>query len=285
MNSELNSKLLAALIWAEQNCSPKTKEKDALHVGFWRRYNLCIFMSQDSTLGQGLKFIDQPGVREFLAIIDYWFKFIDPELYEQYCRITPDAPRVLGESFLMAVLNRGGSDPHIDSEDRVNGCCCVVPVGSGWSGGALAFRDLHLLVNCQPGDVLFFRSAQLYHENLDYIGDRRSIVLNSDANCFTASGQFLNPDFLKDECLYNEENGITLPPAPEWTEPQFLQLLDTDEKRHSYLRDRLQLRAQNNQAKRANVHKLKATRPDWHTPQFNSKDRSDKKKAKRHRNK
>lgn len=60
-------------------------------------------------------------------------------------------------------------------------------------------------MRCEPGDVVFFRSATLYHENLEYEGDRRSIVLTT-AHCFrTVDGS--GDD--EEQHRYNAENNLT----------------------------------------------------------------------------
>ncbi len=220
-------------------------------------------------------------MRDFLEVIDQWFAHVDPQLYEEYCSVTPDKQRVLGKSFLMAVLNHGGSQPHIDSEDHIDGCCCVVPVGKDWSGGELAFRDLHLKINAQPGDIIFFRSAQLYHENLTHIGDRRSIVLNTDANCFTAPGQIRDPEFLAEERDYNANNNVEIPPAPQWSVQPLSEQLGSAERMHNYLKNRLNLRLQNKEAAHKNK-LIQRKSADWQPRQFNSKNRTKSKGTKRH---
>ena len=53
----------------------------------------------------------------------------------------------------------------------------------------MAFCYLGLAFDLHLGDVIFFRSAKLIHENLPHTGDRQSIVLTSDENSFTSKGQ------------------------------------------------------------------------------------------------
>lgn len=101
----------------------------------------------------------------------------------------PPGERLCGQSFLMAVLNNGGTGPHCDWMDLKSGCCCVLPFGDGWTGGELAFRQLNLKFKLRPGDVIFFRSAILLHENLPHEGPRRSMVLTTDHDSFTTKGQ------------------------------------------------------------------------------------------------
>ncbi len=51
------------------------------------------------------------------------------------------------------------------------------------------FRDLKLRFPMKPGDIIFFRSRELLHENLPAEGERRSLVLTTDHNSFKSPGQ------------------------------------------------------------------------------------------------
>ena len=94
-------------------------------------------------------------------------------------------PREVGDTFLMCVVNWGGTTPHYDHMDRPDGLCCVVPFGD-FRGGDLVFRDLGFRIKFEAGDVLFFQSQQLLHENMPVTdGDRQSIVFCSDRFCFS----------------------------------------------------------------------------------------------------
>ncbi len=257
----------------EATCKPTIPGEESFHIGFWRRYALMILLSRDSRAGASA-FCELPGVVEFFNEIDRLFEFLDKDLYEEYCSVTPDEQRVCGKSFLMTVLNRGGSDPHIDSEDRVGGCCCVVPIGTDWTGGELAFRDLHVAVDCTPGDVVFFRSAELYHENLDYYGDRRSIVLTSDQNSFSASGQMLDPDMIEEARRYNEQHNVKTKDKIEWCLRPLLDWFSTPEELRAYIRERAKQRIQQRIAFKQNKHLIDATKIAWDSRQFKTKDRS-----------
>lgn len=266
----------------EDTCKPAITGEQSYHIGYWRRYALLIFLSLDARRGARV-FAELDGVMELFNTVDALFKHIDPELYEEYALVTPDQKRVCGKSFLMSVLNRGGSDPHIDSEDRTDGCCCVVPVGTDWSGGELAFCDLQLAVRCEPGDVVFFRSATLYHENLDYEGDRRSIVLTTDANSFTASGQLMDPDMIEEQHRYNTANNLTEKNKLNWMMNPSTEWFDTPEKLKNYLRNRLEHRIAQRATKKKHKYIIATKRPDWEPQQFTPRDPSKRVKGKRNR--
>jgi hypothetical protein len=142
------------------------------------------------------KFCDLPGVQEFFNEIDNLFFNEDRGMCRIFRDVRPEGERICGSSFLMAVVNSGGTGPHVDGEDWPDGCCCVAPFGTGWTGGELVFRDLGLGFQLHPGDVIFFRSAELVHENLAVKGNRRSIVMTTDRNSFTGTGQPLDPSKL-----------------------------------------------------------------------------------------
>ncbi len=179
----------------DATCKPKIKGEKSLHIGHWRRYALLIYLSLDTRAGAHI-FSELPGVQQFFDAVASAFRMIDPKLCEQYELVTPDSSRVCGSTFLMCVVNKGGTGPHVDWNDRKDGCCCVAPVGTNWTGGELAFRDLKIVVDCRAGDLVYFRSAALYHENLPHTGDRRSLVMTTDHNSFTASGQQFDPEVL-----------------------------------------------------------------------------------------
>lgn len=152
---------------------------------------MLLHLSKDARKGAA-KFCKLRGIQAFFRTIDKLFNRIDPNLKSLYQAVAPPGDRLCGKSFLMAVVNQGGTGPHYDWMDLLDGCCCVAPFGSGWTGGELAFRHLGIKIDLRPGDVIFFRSAHLLHENLPHSGPRRSIVLTTDHNSFTAKGQPLD---------------------------------------------------------------------------------------------
>ncbi len=144
-----------------------------------------LHLSKDAREG-ATEFCYLNGIQQFFAMIHSLFNCVDQNLCKLYKAVVPPGQRIAGSSFLMALLNPGGTGPHYDWMDLKEGCCCIVLFGKDWFGGDLAFRDLGFRVSLHPGDVIFFRSAILRHENLPHQGDRRSIVLTTDSNSFTA---------------------------------------------------------------------------------------------------
>lgn len=205
IGEELLSAVLKAAAWLDENCPPQIKGEDSPHIGWWRRYALSLFLSRDTCAGAGA-FCHMPGVQELFCEIDNLFILADQTMCQVFRAVQPNGDRVCGSSFLMAVVNQGGSGPHIDGEDWTDGCCCVIPFGEEWSGGELVFRDLGLGFALKPGDVIFFRSARLVHENLPFEGKRRSIVMTTDRNSFTAVNQPLDPHIIAQIEAYLLEN-------------------------------------------------------------------------------
>lgn len=184
-----------AIQWLDENCPPQILGEKSPHIGWWRRYAPQLFLSKDACEGAD-KFCDLPGVQEFFNEIDNLFFNADRGMCRIFRDVRPEGERICGSSFLMAVVNSGGTGPHVDGEDWPDGCCCVAPFGTGWTGGELVFRALGLGFQLHPGDVIFFRSAELVHENLAVKGNRRSIVMTTDRNSFTGTGQPLDPSKL-----------------------------------------------------------------------------------------
>jgi hypothetical protein len=67
---------------------------------------------------------------------------------------------------------------HHDSKDFRGGFCWVIPFGTFTSGGELVFEDMKLLFDMAPGNVVAFRSFDIYHSVKEYSGGvRNSLVL------------------------------------------------------------------------------------------------------------
>jgi hypothetical protein len=84
----------------------------------------------------------------------------------------------------MCVINQGGTSPHYDQKDEPEGYCCVVPLGS-FTGGELVFREHKIRLKIETGDLVFFQSRHILHENWKIEGDRFSLVFTTHHNCFT----------------------------------------------------------------------------------------------------
>lgn len=58
------------------------------------------------------------------------------------------------------------------------------------------FRQHNLRFELKAGDLIFFRSRELLHENLDARGQRMSIVFTMDHNAFLSPGQKVSRQYL-----------------------------------------------------------------------------------------
>jgi hypothetical protein len=94
-------------------------------------------------------------------------------------------------SLLRCVINKGGTAPHYYYKDEPEGYCCVVPLGD-FSGGELVFREHKLRFSIKPGDIIFFHFRNMIHENLEFTGERYSLVFTTHHNMFTEFGQPVN---------------------------------------------------------------------------------------------
>jgi hypothetical protein len=128
---------------------------------------------------------ENKAMKHVVKKVHTWLWHADNQVYNDYTSV--EAERYFGEAYLMAVLNKGGSGPHYDKMDEPEGLCCVMPYGK-YSSGDLVFPELELRFVVRPGDILFFRSRELMHENFAVKGHRRSIGFTICHNCFTSRG-------------------------------------------------------------------------------------------------
>lgn len=80
--------------------------------------------------------------------------------------------------FLSLVININVvTQEHRDSKDK--DFCAVMPIGN-FTRGALVMKEPGLVIELRSGDLSFFRSGDVTHFNLHYIGQRASMVLHTD---------------------------------------------------------------------------------------------------------
>lgn len=58
--------------------------------------------------------------------------------------------------------------------------CLVLPIGEFEGGGLVMFKQ-GLVLELQAGDIAVFRSAEITHFNMEYSGQRASLVLQTDS--------------------------------------------------------------------------------------------------------
>jgi len=93
----------------------------SLHIGWWQRYFHELFLLRDTCAGAP-QLISNPEVQLFFKVIDDLFMLIDRDLCHLYRAVTPPEQRICGSSFLMAVINHGGTGHHADWMDFREGC-------------------------------------------------------------------------------------------------------------------------------------------------------------------
>jgi hypothetical protein len=104
-----------------------------------------------------------------------------PEAYEelrQYCDILPHDEPSPAYPFTGVVVNLNVST--LGHRDKGDKNWCVVVCVSDCEGGALVCYELGLVIELQCGDAVIFRSADITHFNLHYLGRRASVVFHSD---------------------------------------------------------------------------------------------------------
>lgn len=163
------------------------------HTGEWRKSSDWIFKTKDTVNGEEYykrvnrkPFWQNAATKKIVKKVDNYFSRTASDLCEAYKRI--NAERIYGGSYLMCVINTGVVGPHYDEKDEIEGLCCVVPMGV-FDGGDLVFRQQKLRFQVRTGDIIFFRSRELMHENLPCTGERYSLVFTTDHDSFTEFGQ------------------------------------------------------------------------------------------------
>lgn len=104
-----------------------------------------------------------------------------PDLYQQlllYVDVLPGDAFSAPHPFTSFVLNINVSTKaHRDGHDLL--ACLVMPIGD-FTEGELVLNEPGLVVPLISGDMMVFPSCDITHFNLDYEGERASLVLHSD---------------------------------------------------------------------------------------------------------
>lgn len=176
---------------------------ESFHHGPWQPYFNLATLSEE--LVDAIAFYDDIGytplwknqaIQKICQRVDSRFSAMAHRTFKQYCEVV--APRFYTCSFTMCVINVGGTSAHYDKQDEPEGYCCMVPLGK-FTGGDLVFREHKIRLALQPGDMVFFHSRNILHENLPFTGERHSLVFTTHHNVFTEFGQTVN----RSDC-YNE---------------------------------------------------------------------------------
>ena len=95
-----------------------------------------------------------------------------------YCDVQPMDRNIPTSPFSGFFLNLCvATDGHTDPNDH--GPCAIFTVGP-YKGGQLVLDDIGLVIDLQPGQVLFFPSRFVTHYNLHFHGLRASVVMSFD---------------------------------------------------------------------------------------------------------
>ncbi|KAL5526826.1 hypothetical protein ACEPAF_8552 [Sanghuangporus sanghuang] len=154
---------------------------------------------KDSRVEALQKFQNDASIEHYLGFVSSTFKTWFPlisELYEREKRCTAShnsitASVLLKSQFFSMALNLGGEVAtcwHRDAKNLFFGLCCVGVFGCfDWrNSGQLMLKEVKVIIELRPGDVVLFPSAALTHRNAPIANNssRRSVVL------FTAGVNF-----------------------------------------------------------------------------------------------
>ncbi|KAJ3110737.1 hypothetical protein HDU96_006297 [Phlyctochytrium bullatum] len=132
-----------------------------------------------------------------------WFQKETPDDFTQ-----PFDPIIslLGKTLCttMAVNFLCRSYSHLDSQDKSDGMCIVMPVGE-FTEGELVLVNCGYQLQLEKGQPAFFRSSFITHFNRPFKGTRHSIVLYSDRNVFAWKNGAEYTDEEKKAALMTEE--------------------------------------------------------------------------------
>ena len=98
---------------------------------------------------------------------------------------------------------------HRDRQDLV--ACLVMPIGD-FTKGALVLKEPGMVIPLRSGDAVVFPSGNITHFNLDYEGQRASLVLHSDktgASWVKDRNGWKCNDYLDDALDWEHRDGST----------------------------------------------------------------------------
>jgi len=99
---------------------------------------------------------------------------------KKWCSILPLNDQSPVHPFGSVVINfNAATRRHQDCRDYEK-ICLVLVIKRNCTGGDLVLEDLGVVLDLENGDVVIFRSADITHFNMDFKGERASLVLHSD---------------------------------------------------------------------------------------------------------
>lgn len=100
---------------------------------------------------------------------------------DQYCDVLPSDDLAPAYPYTGFVLNFNVTTSiHRDWKD-LSLCCVLVISSEDCQGGDLCFEELGVVLGLKSGDMVLFNSSKLSHFNLEYEGERCSVVFHSDS--------------------------------------------------------------------------------------------------------
>jgi len=160
--------------------SDRRGKREGVSLGFWlaRGHYDKVYATPATKEDKGKEIIDRfSWLGEYVSkILSRNFPDMEKLVYGQIDK----QYRPFGLFSLMMPFTGGSSSLHIDSNDVHGGFCCVVALGD-FEGGELLLdcpeHQLRAVIEMKPGDLFFFRSHSLAHQNLSIIGGERKVIV------------------------------------------------------------------------------------------------------------
>jgi hypothetical protein len=95
----------------------------------------------------------------------------------------------MADAWMGAVVNLANSDdpvetaPYRDIKASKLAVSCLSPFGA-YGGGSVIMRELNMVIELYPGELLFFPDALITHSNEPEQGDRNSVMAFTQQNMF-----------------------------------------------------------------------------------------------------
>ena len=160
------------------------------HYCIWCAYAKEPFIcSQFCKDGEGAKMFMQANSQLWESMSMYLSELF-PGVYKEFMNLplAPHLDRMAG-AFMGCVINMGSGDipvetkPHRDVKERAFGVSCLCPFGT-YKGGALILWELKVIIELNPGDLLFLPDSLIHHSNERVTGIHHSVVAFTQQNMF-----------------------------------------------------------------------------------------------------
>jgi hypothetical protein len=160
------------------------KENLVYHFGSWCDSSPHPKNTSDTRHSAATKWISEN--ENLFSLMNVIFEDHFPNLFKHYSKISSSNRHLqtFGAWCSVAVNINFASSYHSDRKDNPNGLCWVLPFGTYSRGGELNLEQLKCTIAFRPGDVVCFKSRDIYHWNSDFDNVRNSLVFFTHDNMF-----------------------------------------------------------------------------------------------------